>query len=176
MTAEEKLMAERSREGELKEQEKRDYQKKIFDGLVIYVNGSTYPLVGVHKLKMLLAENGAKLALHLGRKTVTHVILGKQSGSQGTGAGGGLAGTKIEREIRRVGGCGVKYVDVEWLVAQTRIRDNDSVSDLYRVLESVKAGRRLPEASFTNLKVAAKRQQSVYGMFQKKSSSTKSSD
>jgi len=40
--------------------------------------------------------------------------LGKPSGSSGSGAGGGLSGTKIEKEIRRVGGCGVKYVGVEW--------------------------------------------------------------
>lgn len=37
--------------------------------------------------------------------------------------------------------------------------DND------RVLESIKAGKRLPEARFANLKVASKGQQSVYGLF-----------
>ena len=108
------MLTHRSREDELKEGEKRNRQKKVFDGLVIYINGSTYPLIGDHKLKHLLAENGAKLSLHLGRRKVTHVILGKPSGAQGTGAGGGLAGTKIEKEIRRIGGCGVKYVGVEW--------------------------------------------------------------
>jgi hypothetical protein len=113
LTAEERLMAERSQEDELKEEEKRNRQKKVFDGLVIYINGSTYPMIGDHKLRHLLAENGAKLSLHLGRQ-VTHVILGRPSGNQGTGAGGGLAGTKIEKEIKRVGGCGVKYVGVEW--------------------------------------------------------------
>lgn len=35
----------------------------------------------------------------------------------------------------------------------------------------MKAGKRLPEAQFSNLKIAAKGQQSVYGMF-KMSSST----
>lgn len=114
MTAEKRLMAERSREDELKEEEKRNRQKKVFDGLVIYINGSTYPFIGDHKLKHLLAENGAKLSLHLGRRQVTHVILGKPSGSQGPEASGGLAGTKIEKEIKRIGGCGVKYVGVEW--------------------------------------------------------------
>ncbi|KAG0651897.1 hypothetical protein D0Z07_1112 [Hyphodiscus hymeniophilus] len=160
MTAEEDLMAERSREDELKEEEKRDRQKKVFDGLVIYINGSTYPLIGDHKLKHLLAENGARMSLHLGRRQVTHVILGRPSGGQsagaGAGAGGGLSGTKIEKEIRRVGGCGVKYVGVEW------------------VLESMKAGKRLPETPFTNLKVASKGQQSVYDMLQK--SNSRSSD
>lgn len=85
----------------------------IFDGLVIYVNGSTLPLVSDHKLKQLLAQNGAHTSLHLARRRVTHVILG-QPGAVGRGAGGGLAGGKLEREVRRVGGCGVKYVGVEW--------------------------------------------------------------
>jgi hypothetical protein len=35
------------------------------------------------------------------------------------------------------------------------------------VLESLKHGKRLPEAQFTNLKIAAKGQQSVYGIFKK---------
>lgn len=91
----------------------RARQRGIFDGLVIYINGSTQPLISDHKLKQLLAENGARLSLHLGRRRVTHVILGRQ-GSVGRGAGGGLAGSKLEREIRRVGGCGIKYVSVEW--------------------------------------------------------------
>lgn len=34
-----------------------------------------------------------------------------------------------------------------------------------RVLESIKAGKRLPEGRFANLKVASKGQQSVYGAF-----------
>lgn len=114
MTADERLMTERNRDDGLKEEEMRNRQKKVFDGLVIYINGSTYPLIGDHKLKHLLVENGAKLSLHLGRRHVTHVILGKPSGSQGTGAGGGLAGTKIEKEIRKIRGCGVMYVGVDW--------------------------------------------------------------
>lgn len=36
-----------------------------------------------------------------------------------------------------------------------------------RVLESIKAGKRLPEARFANLSIAAKGQKSVYGMFPK---------
>lgn len=121
---------------------------KIFNGLVVYINGSTHPLISDHKLKHVLVENGARMSIHLGRRQVTHVILGKPSGPSG-GAGGGLAGGKLEKEIRRTGGCGVKYVGVEW------------------VLESVKAGRRLPETRFTNLKVASKAQPSVYGAFSK---------
>ncbi|KAK7737940.1 hypothetical protein SLS53_006318 [Cytospora paraplurivora] len=121
---------------------------KIFDGLVVYINGSTHPLINDHKLKHVLAENGARMSIHLGRRQVTHVILGKPSGPNG-GAGGGLAGGKLEKEIRRVGGCGVKYVGVEW------------------VLESIKAGRRLPETRFANLRIASKAQPSVYGAFSK---------
>lgn len=107
-------MAERKREDELKGEEKLNRQKRVFDGLVIYINGSTYPMVSDHKLKHLLAENGAKVSLHLGRRQVTHVILGKPNGAPGTGVGGGLSGSKLEKEIKRVGGCGVKYVGVEW--------------------------------------------------------------
>jgi hypothetical protein len=114
MTDEEKMMAQRKKEDELKEQENLKRKRGIFDGLVVYINGSTHPLISDHKLKHLLAENGARLSIHLGRKQVTHVILGKPSGTQGYGAGGGLAAAKIEKEIRRVGGCGVKYVGVEW--------------------------------------------------------------
>lgn len=106
-------MAQRKKEDHLKEQARLNHQTGIFDGLVIYINGSTYPLVSDHKLKHILAENGAKMAIHLGRKQVTHIILGKPSGAH-AGAGGGLAGGKMEKEIRRVGGCGVKYVGVEW--------------------------------------------------------------
>lgn len=36
-----------------------------------------------------------------------------------------------------------------------------------RVLESIKAGKRLPEARFANLKIAAKGQQSVLSVFSK---------
>lgn len=122
--------------------------RKIFDGLNIYVNGSTHPLISDHKLKQVLAENGARMSIHLGRRQVTHVILGKPTG-RNTGAGGGLAGGKLEKEIRRVGGCGVKYVGVEW------------------ALESIKAGKRLPETRFANLKIAAKGQQSVLSVFSK---------
>ncbi|TLS24410.1 hypothetical protein PpBr36_08454 [Pyricularia pennisetigena] len=137
-------------------QENQKSEKKlrggIFDGLVIYVNGSTHPLISDHKLKHVLAENGARMTIHLGRRQVTHVILGRPAASSATnkgisGAGGGLAAGKLEREIRRVGGCGVKFVGVEW------------------ILESVKAGRRLPEARFAGLKMAPGGQQSVYDTF-----------
>lgn len=116
LTAEEKLSLARKAEDDAREAEKATQKaqgRKIFDGLVIYINGSTHPLVSDHKLKHLLSENGASMSLHLGRRQVTHVILGKPSGPNG-GAGGGLAGGKLQKEIRCVGGCGVKYVGVEW--------------------------------------------------------------
>lgn len=111
------LMTSRGQEYEGREAAKTEGEArgvgKIFDGLVVYVNGSTHPLISDHKLKHVLVENGARMSIHLGRKQVTHVILGKPSGPNG-GAGGGLAGGKLEKEIRRTGGCGVKYVGVEW--------------------------------------------------------------
>ena len=39
-----------------------------------------------------------------------------------------------------------------------------------RVLESIKAGKRLPEARFSNLSTAAQGQKSVYGMLKKEKS------
>ncbi|GAB1313893.1 BRCT domain-containing protein [Madurella fahalii] len=144
MMTEETLSLERKARDEARAEARANQaeQRKIFDGLVIYVNGSTHPLVSDHKLKHLLSEHGARMSLHLGRRQVTHVILGKPSGASG-GAGGGLAGGKLEKEIRRVGGYGIKFVGVEW------------------ALESIKAGKRLPEARFANLKIAARGQQSV---------------
>lgn len=121
-------------------------EKQIFRNLVIYINGSTYPLISDHKLKRLLAAHGARLSIALGRRTVTHVILGTPI-KNGVGAGGGLASSKIQKEIATVKGAGVKYVGVEW------------------VLESIKAQRRLPEARFANLKLASKGQNSVLGKF-----------
>jgi hypothetical protein len=93
MSAEEKLMDQRKNEDDLKEHDKLNCEKCIFDGLVVYINGSTHPLISDHKLKHILSENGAKLSIHLGRRQVTHVILGRPSGAKGLGAGGGLAGS-----------------------------------------------------------------------------------
>lgn len=90
----------------------------IFSDLTIYINGSTFPLISDHKLKNILAENGANISIHLARRSVTHVILGRpnsRSENLGVaGAGGGLAARKLQREIQRVSGKGVKYVGVEW--------------------------------------------------------------
>lgn len=108
---EDDLMEKRKNEDEEREASKGT--RGIFYGVVAYVNGSTFPMVSDHKLKHLLTENGGQMSLHLGRRRVTHVILGRPAGS-GQGAGGGLAGGKLEKEIKKTGGCGIKFVGVEW--------------------------------------------------------------
>jgi hypothetical protein len=120
--------------------------KPIFRNLCIYVNGSTAPLISDHKLKHLLAKHGATLSLSLGRRSVTHVIVGNTVSNGG--AGGGLAGSKIQKEITRVRGKSIKFVTAEWAV------------------ESIKAGKRLNEGQFLNTRlVAPSGQKSVLGMF-----------
>ncbi|KAF2436107.1 hypothetical protein EJ08DRAFT_579257 [Tothia fuscella] len=120
-------------------------KKQIFQNLCIYVNGSTAPLVSDHKLKYLLNEHGAHTNFGLARRKVTHVIVGKTYGNGGTG--GGLAGTKLQKEITKIRGKGIKYVSVEW------------------VLESIKAGKRQPEARFEAVKLGGHGQRSVYNAF-----------
>ncbi|KAF2487476.1 hypothetical protein BDY17DRAFT_320018 [Neohortaea acidophila] len=121
---------------------------QIFHNLAFYINGSTAPVISDHKLKRLLTEHGAGISIALGRRTVTHVILGRPASNGG--AGGGLAGSKIHKEISAKRGESVKYVTAEW------------------VLESVKAGKRLPESKFEALRLAPKGVGSVAGMFGKK--------
>ena len=136
--------------GEQDEAEKPEKEKGIFTGLCIYINGSTAPAIGDHKLKHLLAEHGAHISIALGRRSVTHVIVGKPNDGRGGGAGGGLSGSKIQKEIQRVRGKGVKFVGVEW------------------VTESVKAGKRLSEARFQGVSIAPRGVGSVYELFKKK--------
>lgn len=115
LTAEDALMEQRRLQDEEKETEAQDSSRKLFDGITVYVNGSTFPLVSDHRLKQLITENGGNMSLHLGRRKVTHVIVGRPNSSRrGDGTGGGLAAGKLDREIRRIGGCGVKFVGVEW--------------------------------------------------------------
>jgi len=122
--------------------------KPIFAGLCFYINGSTAPLVSDHKLKHFLASHGARHSIALGRRTVTHVILGTSS-THG-GAGGGLAATKMQKEMEKTGGKALKFVTAEW------------------VLESIQAGQRLPESRFAPIKLAAKSQSSVSAMLRSK--------
>lgn len=42
-----------------------------------------------------------------------------------------------------------------------------------RVLQSLQEGKRLPEARFSNLKMAAKAQNSVYGLYSKQNAASK---
>lgn len=86
--------------------------QQIFAGLCFYVNGSTAPLISDHKLKHILAAHGAQHSIALGRRTVTHVILGASTGNGG--AGGGLAATKMQKEVAKAGGKSVKFVNSEW--------------------------------------------------------------
>ncbi|EXF74101.1 BRCA1 C Terminus domain-containing protein [Colletotrichum fioriniae PJ7] len=150
VTSEEEVMEARRKEDEDAEAT-RAAGRGLFEGVTVYVNGSTHPIISDHRLKRVLVENGARMSIHLGRRQVTHVIVGRPAGV-GAGAGGGLASGKLEKEIRRIGGSAVKYVGVEW------------------VMESLKAGSRLPEARFAPLKVAREGQRSVYGMYGKQAS------
>ncbi|KAL4968535.1 uncharacterized protein BDV14DRAFT_196837 [Aspergillus stella-maris] len=105
-------------------------ESSILRNTTIYINGQTTPLISDHKLKSLLVSHGATLALSLSRR-ITHVIIGKPNGGPGKGgAGSGLAAGKIQKEISRGGWRGIRIVGVEW------------------VLESIKAGKRLPETRF----------------------------
>ncbi|KAJ3945094.1 uncharacterized protein N0V96_005117 [Colletotrichum fioriniae] len=114
VTSEEEVMEARRKEDEDAEAT-RAAGRGLFQGVTVYVNGSTHPIISDHRLKRVLVENGARMSIHLGRRQVTHVIVGRPAGV-GAGAGGGLASGKLEKEIRRIGGSAVKYVGVEWLV------------------------------------------------------------
>lgn len=85
----------------------------ILSGTSIYMNGSTLPQISDHKLKHLLVAHGAKVATYMARKGVSHIIVAAP-GIKGSGAGGGLAARKLQKEISRGGWKGVKVVGVEW--------------------------------------------------------------
>lgn len=87
-------------------------QRPIFEGLCFFVNGSTAPHVSDHKLKHMLSAYGGRHSIALGRRTVTHVVLGAANTKRG--GGGGLAATKMQKEVDRTGGKAIKYVTVEW--------------------------------------------------------------
>ena len=110
---------------------------QIFSGLNIYLNGSTLPHISDHKLKHLLAQHGANISIALGRRTVTHVILSDK---------GRLAAGKIQKEVTKIGGKGVKFVGVRW------------------VLDSIEKGKRQPESRYEVVRLAMKGQRSVLGM------------
>jgi len=112
-----------SRSSKLKEQLKSAApESSIFANCTIYLNGSFSPTIGDLELKRLLVSHGANVVYALGRKSCTHVILGR-----------GLAGGKIQKETT-VKNNRVQYVNVHW------------------VLESIQAGKRLSEARFSVIK------------------------
>ncbi|KAK5704253.1 hypothetical protein LTR97_003268 [Elasticomyces elasticus] len=119
----------------------------IFRNCTFYINGSTAPTISDHKLKHLLSEHGGGLSISLDRRTVTHVIIGRPNSSGG--CGGGLAASKIHKEVTKKLGRGesVKYVNVDWIV------------------ESVNAGQRLPESKFEGVRTAPKGVGNVASMF-----------
>jgi hypothetical protein len=121
---------------------------QIFAGLTFYINGSTAPHISDHKLKHLLSLHGGNLSIALGRRSVTHVIIGKPGG-QGEGCGGGLAGTKIQKEIARQRGKAIHFVTAEWVV------------------QSAKAGKRLAELRFEGMNLAPKGVSGIASMFAK---------
>jgi hypothetical protein len=121
---------------------------QIFAGLTFYINGSTAPHISDHKLKHLLSLHGGNLSISLGRRTVTHIIIGKP-GTAGEGCGGGLAGTKNQKEIARQRGKAIHFVTAEWVV------------------QSAKAGKRLAESRFEGMKIAPKGVSGIAGMFAK---------
>jgi BRCT domain, a BRCA1 C-terminus domain len=109
---------------------------QIFRSLTLYLNGSTHSSgVSDHRLKSLFVQHGGSISISLGRRTVTHVILGSNCGS--------LAAGKIEKEVKKVGGKGVKYVTAKWVV------------------DSVENGKRLPESRYQAVHTALKGQRSV---------------
>lgn len=96
----------------------------IFAGVSIFINGSTLPQISEYKLKHLLASNGARTSIYMARKTVTHVLVGQPNTGAGngmavSGAGGGLAASKLQQEISRGGWKGLKVVSVDWYVSVT---------------------------------------------------------
>ncbi len=112
---------------------------QIFRSLTLYLNGSTLASgISDHKLKSLFIQHGGSLSIALGRRTVTHVVLSSCVGS-------GLAAGKIQKEVAKVGGKGVKYVTAKWVV------------------DSVESGKRLPENKYQAVHTALKGQGSVLG-------------
>jgi len=122
---------------------------QVFVGTCIYINGSTYPAISDHKLKHLLVTHGARLSIHLGRRSATHVIFGRPNASTVPGVGGGLSASKMQKEITKIGGKNVKFVTVEW------------------VMESVANRKRAPEQRFEAVRLALKGTGRVEQMFAK---------
>jgi hypothetical protein len=89
----------------------------------------TQPHIGDHALKQLLGKSGAQVSTYIRATKDTHIIIGEEA-KVGSGAGGGLAAGKIQKLVQSRKLVGMKFVSVHW------------------VLDSVKAGRRLPEGRY----------------------------
>ncbi|EME81189.1 uncharacterized protein MYCFIDRAFT_140513 [Pseudocercospora fijiensis CIRAD86] len=126
----------------------RSIPPQIFNNLCFYINGCTAP-VSDHKLKHIISTHGGNMSIALGRRTVTHVILGKPN-ANGSGCGGGLAASKIHKEITQMRGKSAKFITADW------------------VTESIKAGKRLPESRFEAMKLAPKGVANISTMFRPK--------
>jgi len=155
---EDKLLRENSSPDEQAQNAKHDEETEsattakppqVFAGTCIYINGSTFPTISDHKLKHLLVTHGARLSIHLGRRSISHVILGRANGSGVPGAGGGLSASKMQKEIAKIGGKNVRFVTAEW------------------VMESVANGKRAPEQKFEAVRLALKGTGRVEQMFAK---------
>jgi BRCT domain, a BRCA1 C-terminus domain len=132
----------------------------ILNDLVFYINGSTMPYISDHRLRHIIAENGGSTTISLAKRTVTHVILtpklsisSSSSPTKGVrdfhAAGGGLAATKIQQQISNMRGPSrnIQFVSPTWIV------------------ESIKAGKRLPEIHFAEWKMVSEKQESVVDRF-----------
>jgi hypothetical protein len=146
----------------------------IFKDLVIYIDGSTLPVIGDYHLRSLITLNGGSITMGLARKRVTHVILtpklerppstspstidptrgrsASTSRRQYRSAGAGLAAGKVQKEIATMRGPSraIKFVSPNW------------------VIESIKAGKRLPEAKYADWIMAHEKQPSTMDRFAKK--------
>lgn len=145
---------------------------KLLHGCIIYVNGSTYPLISDHFLRHLINMHGGNTSTVLGRRRVTHVVLthkeptddrpltstpcASSRGSTATtalrqdgfrAAGGALANGKIAKEIQRKQLSKINFVTAHW------------------VMESVRAGKRLPEGWFADWRFVEKGQEDVRRFF-----------
>ncbi|KAK4613691.1 hypothetical protein CLAFUW4_09582 [Fulvia fulva] len=134
-----------------KDEEKGDEPPKppqVFAYCNFYINGSTAPYSD-HKIKHIFSTHGGNTSISLGRRTVTHVVIGKPS-KEGGACGGGLASSKIQKEITSKCGNSVKFVNVEW------------------VMDSVKMGKRQPESKYEGMKLAPKGVKGINTMFKPK--------
>jgi hypothetical protein len=116
----------------------------------MYINGYTGPLISDHRLRYLTTQHGGRTALALARKSVTHVILASTVPAAATSsndradsrhdqrgtrsrrayAGHSMAAGKLQHELALRHVSRIRFVTAAW------------------VLESVAAGRRLPEARY----------------------------